>query len=168
MDRREILEKLVDTARAASEIVMRVYAEPDLGVELKGPNDPVTRADKEANAFILERLGESFPGVPIVAEESDPSTFVGFGDAPAALFHPGDAHALQQRGAASARTRRVRVGEARRIDVAVASDPGGANDTRRIDQRKEIARFVCRDEIDVEAEALRHRRRALELLPARR
>ena len=63
---------------------MRVYAEADFGVELKGPNDPVTRADKEANALILARARRaSFPGVPIVAEESDPSTFAGFGDAPA-------------------------------------------------------------------------------------
>ncbi len=65
---------------------MRVYAETDVGVELKGPNDPVTRADKQANALLLEILGRDFPGVPIVAEESDPSSYEGFGSAPAALF----------------------------------------------------------------------------------
>jgi 3'(2'), 5'-bisphosphate nucleotidase len=86
MDRQDVLAKLLDAAAAAAEIVRRVYADPDPGVELKGPDDPVTRADKEANALLLELLGASFPGVPIVAEESNPSTFAGFGDAPVALF----------------------------------------------------------------------------------
>jgi 3'(2'), 5'-bisphosphate nucleotidase len=77
---------LLGAAREAAEIVMRVYAQADVGMELKGPNDPVTRADKEANALLLDRLSRALPGVPIVAEESDPSTFQGFGAAPRALF----------------------------------------------------------------------------------
>lgn len=86
IDRQDVLTKLLDAAALAAEVVMRVYAETDVGVELKGPNDPVTRADKEANALLLEKLSHDFPGVPIVAEESDPSTFEGFGSAPYALF----------------------------------------------------------------------------------
>jgi 3'(2'), 5'-bisphosphate nucleotidase len=86
MERQDVLHKLLDAAAAASKVVMRVYAEADLGVELKGPNDPVTRADKEANALLLDILHRDFPGVPIVAEESDPKTYEGFGAAPAALF----------------------------------------------------------------------------------
>ncbi len=86
VDRQDVLTKLLDAAALAAEVVMRVYAETDVGVELKGPNDPVTRADKEANALLLEKLTRDFPGVPIVAEESDPSTFAGFGSAPHALF----------------------------------------------------------------------------------
>lgn len=86
IDRQDVLAKLLDAADAAAELVMKVYAGPDLGVEMKGPNDPVTRADKEANALLIERLERDFPGVPIVAEESDPSTYAGFGEAPSALF----------------------------------------------------------------------------------
>ena len=87
IDRQDVLTKLLDAARGASELVMRVYAEEgDMGAELKGPNDPVTRADKEANAFILAKLEASLPGIPIVAEESDPSTFSGFEAQSAALF----------------------------------------------------------------------------------
>lgn len=86
IDRQAVLATLLEIARGASELVMRVYAEDDVGTELKGPNDPVTRADKEANTFILARLKESLPGIPIVAEESDPSTFEGFGESRAALF----------------------------------------------------------------------------------
>ncbi len=86
MDREAILAVLIDAARDASTIVMRIYAEPDVGAELKGPNDPVTRADKEANAFILDRLKTKLPGLPIVAEESHPSTFAGFESSREALF----------------------------------------------------------------------------------
>ena len=86
IDRQDVLTKLLDAAALAAKVVMRVYGEPDVGVEMKGPNDPVTRADKEANTLLLEKLASDFPGVPIVAEESDPSTFKGFGSAPCALF----------------------------------------------------------------------------------
>jgi 3'(2'), 5'-bisphosphate nucleotidase len=87
IDRQSVLDKLLHAARGASEIVMRVYAEEgDMGAELKGPNDPVTRADKEANAFLIDALTASLPGIPIVAEESHPSTFAGFEAAPVSLF----------------------------------------------------------------------------------
>jgi 3'(2'), 5'-bisphosphate nucleotidase len=86
IDRLDVLAKLLDAAAAAAKVVMRVYAEADFGVEMKGPNDPVTRADKEANTLLLERLTRDFPGVPIVSEESDPSTFTGFASAPCAIF----------------------------------------------------------------------------------
>jgi len=86
IDRQEALAKLLTMARGASEIVMGIYAGDDLGAELKGPNDPVTRADKEANAFILAEIAKHLPGLPVVAEESDPSLFRGFESSPVALF----------------------------------------------------------------------------------
>ena len=86
IDRADVLTKLVDAARAASEVVMRVYLEDDVGAELKGPNDPVTRADKEANVLILARLARDLPGIPVVAEESDPAAYKGYEASPVALF----------------------------------------------------------------------------------
>lgn len=86
IDRADVMEKLMKATAAAAEVVMRIYAEADPGVEMKGPNDPVTRADKEANVLLLERLARDFPGVPLVAEESDPETYRDFGAAPYALF----------------------------------------------------------------------------------
>lgn len=86
IDRQDVLAKLMAAAAAAAEVVMQVYAETDVGVSFKGPDDPVTRADREANHLLLELLARDFPGVPIVAEESDPQTFAGFGAAPCALF----------------------------------------------------------------------------------
>jgi 3'(2'), 5'-bisphosphate nucleotidase len=64
---------------------MGVYAAP-FDVEYKAKDDPVTRADKEANALLVDRLSRAFPGMPIVAEESDPASYAGFGAAAAAWF----------------------------------------------------------------------------------
>jgi 3'(2'), 5'-bisphosphate nucleotidase len=71
------LTLLLRIAAEAARVVMEVYAQP-FSVDYKGPQDPVTEADRRANALICERLEQEFPGVPIVAEESDPSTFEDF------------------------------------------------------------------------------------------
>lgn len=65
------LETILAIAREAAAVVMRVYA-TSFSVEMKGPNDPVTRADREANTLICERLAALFPEAAIVAEESAP------------------------------------------------------------------------------------------------
>lgn len=67
------LEQVLEIAREAAAIVRAVYATP-FSVELKGPNDPVTRADREANALICERIEQRFPGAAILAEESVPES----------------------------------------------------------------------------------------------
>lgn len=71
------LELLMRIAAEAAKLIMEVYARP-FDVDYKGPQDPVTEADRRANDLICERLEQAFPGVPIVAEESDPATFAGF------------------------------------------------------------------------------------------
>ena len=55
-------------------------------VEFKGPNDPVTSADRAANGLICAALAEEFPNWPIVAEESDPVSFVDFRSADCVFF----------------------------------------------------------------------------------
>jgi len=56
-------------ARAAGAILMEVYA-TDFSVAYKAKADPVTEADMRANAYIVGKLQEAFPGDGIVAEES--------------------------------------------------------------------------------------------------
>jgi 3'(2'), 5'-bisphosphate nucleotidase len=73
-ERTHTLETMLRVAREASTIVMEIYA-GDFAVEYKAKNDPVTRADREANALICDALERAFPGVPIVAEESEPVAF---------------------------------------------------------------------------------------------
>jgi 3'(2'), 5'-bisphosphate nucleotidase len=55
-------------AADAGRVVMRHYG----GCEARAKEDrsPVTDADEEAEALILARLAEHFPGVPVVAEEA--------------------------------------------------------------------------------------------------
>jgi 3'(2'), 5'-bisphosphate nucleotidase len=79
------LDTLVDIARDAGDVIMRVYA-GDFAVEYKAPSDPVTAADQRANELICERLERSFPGDIIVAEESAPETFKDYRTAPRVFF----------------------------------------------------------------------------------
>jgi 3'(2'), 5'-bisphosphate nucleotidase len=74
VNRTEELSHMLRIAREASGVIERVYAS-DFTVDYKGPSDPVTQADREANALICKRLVETFGAIPIVAEESDESTF---------------------------------------------------------------------------------------------
>lgn len=82
----ETLEAMLTVARAAAALVKRVYDAHDYVVELKGPKDPVTVADRDANALIVAELARLFPGVPVVAEESPPEAFAGFEAEPRAFF----------------------------------------------------------------------------------
>jgi 3'(2'), 5'-bisphosphate nucleotidase len=84
-DRGALLATLCALAEQAGQIVLEVYGS-DFAVDDKGPGDHVTEADRRANALLCRALAERFPGVPVVAEESDPASFAGFADAPAAFF----------------------------------------------------------------------------------
>jgi 3'(2'), 5'-bisphosphate nucleotidase len=65
------LDAMLDLARRAAALVLRIQAE-GFEVEMKARNDPVTRADKEANTLLCDGLSGAFPGHGIVAEESVP------------------------------------------------------------------------------------------------
>ncbi len=69
-EEREI-EEILAIAREAEVLVRAIYDTP-FEVEMKGPNDPVTRADREANTLICARLAERFPDDAVLAEESFP------------------------------------------------------------------------------------------------
>src|SRR4051812_42145535 len=60
--------QLAEIAWRAGEIILAHYA---AGVEArrKADQSPVTAADEEAERFILERLHELVPDVPVIAEE---------------------------------------------------------------------------------------------------
>ena len=79
------LEVLIGIAAEASAVVSEIYAQP-FEIEYKGPNDPVTVADRRANELIVERLTRAFPGTPIVAEESEPESFAKFRESHAVFF----------------------------------------------------------------------------------
>jgi 3'(2'), 5'-bisphosphate nucleotidase len=86
IDRADALEQVLSIAREASRRILAIYGRGPVAVEYKGKDDPVTIADREANAILCRRLGEAYPGVPIVAEESDPTSFAGWAGAPVVWF----------------------------------------------------------------------------------
>lgn len=71
------LEALGRIARDAGRGIMRVYGS-EFRVDYKSPGDPVTDADREANALICQRLQAEFPDAAIVAEESAPELYAGY------------------------------------------------------------------------------------------
>jgi 3'(2'), 5'-bisphosphate nucleotidase len=73
-ERKALLDRFVEIAARASEVVRAGY-EGELKVDYKTPNDPVTDLDRRANELLVTAIEKDFPGVPIVAEESDPSTW---------------------------------------------------------------------------------------------
>jgi 3'(2'), 5'-bisphosphate nucleotidase len=78
-------EVALAAAREASALILQVYSGA-FDVEYKAKDDPVTIADKRANALLVERLTAAFPGVPVVAEESDPASYAAYRGAPEAWF----------------------------------------------------------------------------------
>ncbi len=65
-------ERLLAVARAAAlaagAVIMEIYA-GDFAVERKADDSPVTRADRRAEALIVERLRAAAPAIPVIAEE---------------------------------------------------------------------------------------------------
>ena len=68
------LDEMIRVALAGCDLVRRHYA-GEFRVEYKTGDDPVTAADRETNELVCRARERAFPGVPIVAEESDASTF---------------------------------------------------------------------------------------------
>jgi len=61
--------RLAAIAAAAGQAVMGHYGRGE-GADFKPDHSPVTAADREAEALILAALEREFPGVPVVAEET--------------------------------------------------------------------------------------------------
>jgi 3'(2'), 5'-bisphosphate nucleotidase len=85
VNRVDELEVMLRIARDAAVLVARVYA-TDFAVDYKGPADPVTDADRRANALLCARLAQEFGPIPVVAEESEESAFAGWTGAPRVFF----------------------------------------------------------------------------------
>jgi 3'(2'), 5'-bisphosphate nucleotidase len=81
----DLIQELCRIATLAAGVVRQVYETP-FAVHYKGPRDPVTDADRRANTLICEELARSFPGVPVVAEESDPASFAGYRTSESVFF----------------------------------------------------------------------------------
>ncbi len=65
----DLLAVMEEAARSAGAAALHVRGE-GVSAELKADRSPVTRADRLAEAIILERLAAAFPGIPVIAEEA--------------------------------------------------------------------------------------------------
>ena len=63
------LDAAVATAREAGELILRYYQNPELAVEQKADDSPVTVADREAEQLIRERINLAFPDDAVLGEE---------------------------------------------------------------------------------------------------
>jgi histidinol phosphatase-like enzyme (inositol monophosphatase family) len=66
---RRRLEFAVDAARSAGELILRYYQNPELAVELKADESPVTAADRGAEQLLRELIGKEFPHDGVLGEE---------------------------------------------------------------------------------------------------
>ena len=67
MDQKEVVQVLKELAVKAGHIIMEIY-ETDFTVDYKDDSSPLTMADKQANACIVEGLAKHFPECAILSE----------------------------------------------------------------------------------------------------
>lgn len=80
-----LLSTLLSIADAGGQTILAAYGR-HVGIEYKGPDNPVTQADRDANRVVCELLRQHFPDAAIVAEESAPDAFHGFQTAERVFF----------------------------------------------------------------------------------
>ena len=66
----DLLTSMINIARSAGEVILEIYCEDDVGLELKADSSPLTRADLAANTIIVDGLRQIAPKIPILSEES--------------------------------------------------------------------------------------------------
>lgn len=71
------LDTMTAAATEAGQLIFDYYQQ-DIAVDFKGPDDPVTAADRDANQLICERLRTAYPDACVVAEESDPESYADY------------------------------------------------------------------------------------------
>ena len=61
----------LEWVREAGELTLGHFRDPDLVVDRKGDGSPVTRADREAEALLRQRIAEAFPEDSVHGEEHE-------------------------------------------------------------------------------------------------
>ena len=74
IDHQLLANELIGAVHLAGARILDHYGKAD--VELKSDNSPVTVADREADAVLVETLSRIAPSIPVISEESSPSAQV--------------------------------------------------------------------------------------------
>lgn len=76
MDYSKFQNELKEIAKAAGDAIMKIYEnEADFGVQTKGDDSPLTKADSAANKVICDGLLKMAPNVPIISEENKVTSY---------------------------------------------------------------------------------------------
>jgi 3'(2'), 5'-bisphosphate nucleotidase len=78
----DLLAVLRLIAERAGKIVLRHYVEQEIAVREKEDSSPVTDADEESEAFLLQALATIAPEVPVISEEASSRAGLPQGKAP--------------------------------------------------------------------------------------
>ena len=65
----QMIDSLVPLVDMAGEAIMRIYQQADLGIQVKDDQSPLTQADLQANAILVEGLKKLWPSIPVLSEE---------------------------------------------------------------------------------------------------
>lgn len=69
MSKNKLLATLESIARQAGDITLKYFQNPDLAIESKHDDSPVTVADRETEQFIRDEVARLFPGDQVIGEE---------------------------------------------------------------------------------------------------
>ncbi len=64
------IQQIITISRAAGLRVMAIYQEAQFAVTEKADNSPLTQADMESHAVIVEALNTLYPSIPVISEEA--------------------------------------------------------------------------------------------------
>lgn len=70
MDDVQLVAKVIEVARNASDAILKIYCDADIGVSYKSDNSPLTLADLAADRVIRTGLAALNPDYPILTEET--------------------------------------------------------------------------------------------------
>ena len=69
IDNAQVVRFMKDLASASARIINPLFTSPDLRVEMKADDTPVTYADRKAEEIMRERISREFPDHGIIGEE---------------------------------------------------------------------------------------------------
>jgi 3'(2'), 5'-bisphosphate nucleotidase len=69
------IQLLIAGIREAAAIVLTYYRNPELSIETKADQSPVTEADMASHRFIAQMLKKEFPEIPLISEEGEKEDF---------------------------------------------------------------------------------------------
>ena len=71
IDMPTLLEQVIEVSQQAGAAILDVYNSSDFGVQTKGDDSPLTKADLAAHHILAPALAQLLEGVPVLSEESE-------------------------------------------------------------------------------------------------